>query len=258
MIRFDVITLFPEMVRGPFEASIFKRAQQAGLIEVRVVNLRDFAAGRHKVTDDAPFGGGGGMVMKPEPIFAAVEAMRCAAEAGCRERTILLTPQGARFDQRKAEELAQQQHLILICGHYEGVDERVREHLATDEISIGDYVLTGGELPAMVVVDAVGRLVPGVLGNRQSPESDSFSSGLLEHPQYTRPAQFRSWRVPEVLLSGDHEKVRRWQREQALKRTLLRRPDLLERAELSEQDRQTLERLRWEITQAEQNKEEVR
>jgi len=255
MIRFDIITLFPEMVSGPFEASIFKRARDAGLVDVRIINLRDFAEGKHKVADDAPFGGGGGMVLKPEPVFAAVEAMRCATNSGCKERVILLTPQGPRFDQRRAEELAQEDHLILVCGHYEGVDERVREHLVTDEISIGDYVLTGGELPAMVVVDAVGRLVPGVLGNEQSPESDSFSSGLLEHPQYTRPAEFRSWRVPEVLVSGDHEKVRRWQREQALRRTLVRRPDLLEEAQLADEDHEILEQLRCELAEAQ---EEVR
>jgi tRNA (guanine37-N1)-methyltransferase len=254
MTRFDIITLFPEMVRGPFEASILKRAQDAGFLDVRIVDLRDFAEGKHKVTDDASYGGGGGMVLKPEPAFAAVEAMRCDPAAGCKERIVLLTPQGRPFSQKIAAELAREDHLILLCGHYEGVDERVREHLVDDEISIGDYVLTGGEVPAMVVVDAVGRLVPGVLGNEESPGSDSFSSGLLEHPQYTRPAEFRSWRVPEVLISGDHEKVRRWRREQSLKRTLLRRPDLLKEAHLTDEDRDILEELESELAGAQEER----
>jgi tRNA (guanine37-N1)-methyltransferase len=238
-MRIDVLTLFPEMFAGPLDASIVGRAREHGVIEIRVVNIRDFSSERHAIVDDYAYGGGGGMVMKPEPIFAAVEAMRCGG--GCRERVILMSPQGRRFDQLTVAELARYQHLIIICGHYEGVDERVREHLADEEVSIGDYVLTGGELPAMVVVDAVTRLLPGALGAECGATADSFASGLLEHPHYTRPAEFRGWRVPEVLLSGDHEAIRLWRREQALRRTRERRPDLLERAELSEEDRRLLD-----------------
>jgi tRNA (guanine37-N1)-methyltransferase len=245
-MRFDIVTLFPEMFSGPFQASMLERAQRQGLIEIRVVNLRDFATDKHRVTDDAPFGGGGGMVMKPEPLFAAVEALRCPPEKGCREQVVLLCPQGRLLAHPIAAELARDDHLILLCGHYESVDERVRQHLVTDEVSIGDYVLTGGELPAMVLVDAVARLVPGVLGDDAAPLDDSFATGLLEYPHYTRPANFRSWSVPEVLLSGDHEKIRRWRREQALRRTLERRPDLLEQAELTKEDLAVLQRLKEE------------
>jgi len=240
-MRIDVLTLFPEMLAGPLDASIVGRARERGLVEIRVVNIRDFSAERHAIVDDYAYGGGGGMVMKPEPIFAAREAMRRGGE--CRERVILMSPQGRRLDQPKVAELARCEHLIIICGHYEGVDERVREHLVDEEISIGDYVLTGGELPAMVVVDAVTRLLPGALGAECGAATDSFASGLLEHPHYTRPAEFRGWKVPEVLLSGDHEAVRLWRQEQALRRTRERRPDLLERAELSEEDRQLLDKI---------------
>ena len=240
-MRIDVLTLFPEMFAGPLDASIVGRARERGLVEIRVVNVRDFSSQRHAIVDDYAYGGGGGMVMKPDPIFAAVESTRCGGD--CRERVILMSPQGRCLDQAKAAELAQYQHLIVICGHYEGVDERVREYLVDEEISIGDYVLTGGELPAMVVMDAVIRLLPGALGAEQGAATDSFASGLLEHPHYTRPAEFRGWRVPEVLLSGDHEAIRLWRREQALRRTRERRPDLLERAELSEEDRELLERI---------------
>jgi len=246
MMRFDIVTLFPEMCSGPFQASMLARAQEQGLIEIRVVNLRDHAASKHRITDDAPFGGGGGMVMKPEPLFAAVEALRCPADNGCREGVVLLCPQGRTLTHQIVAEIAQKEHLILLCGHYESVDERVREHLATDEVSIGDYVLTGGELPAMVLVDAVSRLVPGVLGNEAGPADESFASGLLEYPQYTRPAEFRSWAVPDILLSGDHERIRRWRHEQALRRTLQRRPDLLERAGLTDDDFALLEGLEEE------------
>lgn len=221
-MEIDIITLFPGMFRGPFDESIVARAAERGLLQIRVHNLRDFATGRHKVVDDYPFGGGPGMVMKPEPIFAAVESLR-------REETrvILMSPQGRPFRQAIAQELAKLPHLVLLCGHYEGVDERVREHLVDDELSIGDYVLTGGELAAMVVCDAIVRLLPGVLGAGESTLEESFSGRLLEYPHYTRPAQFREWAVPEVLLSGDHARVERWRREQSLLRTLRRRPELL-------------------------------
>lgn len=221
-MEIDIITLFPGMFRGPFDESIVARAAERGLLQIRVHNLRDFATGRHKVVDDYPFGGGPGMVMKPEPIFAAVESLR-REEA----RVILMSPQGRPFRQAIAQELAKLPHLVLLCGHYEGVDERVREHLVDDELSIGDYVLTGGELAAMVVCDAIVRLLPGVLGAGESTLEESFSGRLLEYPHYTRPAQFRKWAVPEVLLSGDHARVERWRREQSLLRTLRRRPELL-------------------------------
>jgi len=243
-MRIDVLTLFPEMFAGPLDASIIGRARERGLVEVRVVNIRDFSAERHAIVDDYPYGGGGGMVMKPQPIFAAVEAMR--HDAQCRERVVLMTPQGRRLDQAKVAALAAYQHLILVCGHYEGVDERVRAHLVDEEISIGDYVLTGGELPAMVVIDAVARLVPGALGDEQGAAIDSFASGLLEHPHYTRPPDFRGWAVPPVLLSGDHEAIRRWRRKQTLVRTLERRPDLLAQASLTPEDRDLLEEIEAE------------
>ena len=242
MMRFDVLTLFPEMFTGPLQESIIKRAQERGLISVHLHNIRDYATGRHRITDDAPYGGGGGMVMKPEPIFAAVEAV-LGDEKGV--PVILLSPQGRLFTHEVARELSRHPRLVLICGRYEGVDERVREHLATDEISIGDYVLSGGELAAMVIIDAVTRLLPGVLGDPGATFEDSYAWGLLEYPHYTRPAVFRGWAVPEVLLSGNHAAIARWRREQALRRTLERRPDLLERAPLTEEDRAFLARLGW-------------
>lgn len=222
-MRFDVFTLFPGMFAGPFSESIIKRAIDAGLVEIYTHNIRDYAAGKHKITDDMAYGGGGGMVMKPEPIFAAVESV-LADEFGAqpeeRPRTpiILMSASGRTFTQAIAKELAQYPRIALICGHYEGVDERVREHLCTDAISIGDYVLTGGELPAMVVIDAVARLVPGVLPPGV-PDEESHASGLLEYPHYTRPAEFRGWRVPDVLLSGNHAEIAKWRREQAERRT---------------------------------------
>jgi len=236
-MRFDVLTLFPEMVSGPLEASILGRAQQRELISVKVHDIRDYATDKHRITDDAPYGGGGGMVMKPEPIFAAVEGVLGEATE---VPIILLSPQGRPFKQSVATELAKHKRLVLICGRYEGVDERVRQHLATDQISIGDYVLTGGELAALVIIDAVARLIPGVLGDPGAAHDDSFASGLLEGPHYTRPALFRGWGVPEVLRSGNHGAVRRWRREQSLKRTLERRDDLLAVADVTASDQELL------------------
>ncbi len=241
-MHIDIFTLFPDMFVGPFQESIIKRAQENGLISIAVHDIRAYATDRHHTTDDTPYGGGGGMVMKPEPIFRAVEDV--LGEAIKDTPVILLTPQGRRFTQQVALELAAQERLALVCGHYEGVDERVRQHLATDEISIGDYVLTGGELPAMVIVDAVTRLLPGALGDPSAAESDSYASGLLEHPHYTRPYDFRGWRVPDILLSGHHGEVARWRRREALRRTWERRPDLLETADLTEEDLAFLEELR--------------
>jgi len=221
-LKIDVITIFPSMLEGFLGQSILRRAREAGLVHINLIDLRDFTTDRHRTTDDRPYGGGPGMVMKPEPIFRAVEKVRTPDS-----RVILMTPQGERFTQNHARELARESHLIFICGHYEGVDERVRQALVTDEISIGDYVLTNGALPAAVVIDAVVRLLPGALGAPDGAHQESFAAGLLEYPQYTRPAEFRGMRVPDVLLSGDHEAVARWRHEQALRRTRERRPDLL-------------------------------
>jgi tRNA (guanine37-N1)-methyltransferase len=232
-MRIDVVTTFPKMFDGPFGESIIQRARDRDLVDLRVHDLRDWTTDRHRSTDDAPYGGGAGMVMRPEPLFAAVEALGAPV-------VVMLTPQGQRFDQAVAVELSQLPHLLLLCGHYEGFDERAREHLATRELSIGDYVLTGGELPAMVVVDAIVRLLPGVLGSHESLEEESHSSGLLEYPHYTRPPEFRGWGVPPILLSGNHAAIARWRREQALLRTLRRRPDLLARANLTSADRRFL------------------
>jgi tRNA (guanine37-N1)-methyltransferase len=228
------------MFLGPLEESILKRAQEKGHLFVALHNIRDYTADKHHVTDDIPYGGGGGMVMKPEPIFAAVEATLVGETKG---PIILLTPQGRLFTQNVAAELARHQRIALVCGRYEGVDERVRQHLATDEISVGDYVLTGGELAAMIVIDAVTRLLPGVLGDPGATAEDSHAHGLLEGSHYTRPANFRGWEVPEVLLSGNHAVIARWRREQALRRTFERRPDLLAQAELTEQDKEFLTQL---------------
>jgi tRNA (guanine37-N1)-methyltransferase len=224
-MRIDILTLFPGMFAGPFAESIVARAIAAGIVEVRIHNLRDWTADRHRTVDDAPYGGGPGMVLKPEPLFAAIEALR-----GDPGHTVLLCPQGEPFVQRIAADLAALPRLLLVCGHYEGVDERVREHAIDRELSIGDYVLSGGELPAMVVVDAVVRLLPGALGSPESAVHESHARGWLEYPQYTRPAEFRGWRVPDVLLSGNHAAIERWRREQALQRTRQRRPDLAQRA----------------------------
>ena len=243
MLRFDILSIFPEMFSSPFACSLLQKAVEKGLIEIGIHDIRKHAEDKHRMTDDAPYGGGGGMVMKVEPIDRAL------ASLDLQERTpiILLTPQGESFHQGLAEELAASERLVLICGHYEGVDERVRVHLATREISLGDFVLTGGELSAMVVVDAVARLVPGVLGNADSALDDSFSTGLLEYPHYTRPSDYRGWEVPEVLLSGNHREIDRWRRRESLRRTRSRRPDLLEKSSLSEEDRRTLKQLDEEL-----------
>ncbi len=221
-MKIDVLTLFPGMFTGPLDESIIKRAREAGRLDLAIHNLRDYAHDRHKTVDDRPFGGGPGMLLKPEPIFEAVEDL--ASET---TRVILLSPSGRTFNQAIARELATQEHLLLVSGHYEGFDERVREQLADDELSIGDYVLTNGALPVMVIIDAVTRLLPGVLGDEESAHQDSFSDGLLEYPQYTRPAEFRGMKVPEVLLSGNHAQIAQWRVEQARQRTKERRPDLL-------------------------------
>jgi tRNA (guanine37-N1)-methyltransferase len=242
-MEFDVFTLLPEVFPPYLNSSIMQRARQRRLIDVRIHNIRDWAADKHHVTDDEPYGGGGGMVMKVEPIFAAVEGV-LGPEAGC--PVILLTPQGRVFNQKIVMELVKQSRLALICGRYEGVDERIREHLVTDEISIGDYVLTGGELPALILIDAISRQIPGVLGDPDGAMDDSHAAGLLEYPHYTRPPKYRGWGVPEILLSGDHAKIEKWRREQSLQRTLKRRPDLLENAPLNESDRKSLKKIQDE------------
>jgi tRNA (guanine37-N1)-methyltransferase len=240
-MHFDVLTLFPDLFAGVFEQSIIKHAREAGLVSVALHDIREYAAGRHRVTDDTPYGGGGGMIMKPEPIFAAVEAVLGSDAAAV--PVILLTPQGRSFDQHVARELSRHRRLLLICGRYEGVDERVHAHLATDEISIGDYVLSGGEIPAMVIVDTVTRLIPGVLGDPAATFEDSHAAGLLEYPQYTRPSVFRNQAVPDVLLSGHHAQIARWRRQQALRRTWERRPELLRDALLTKEDQDYLRQL---------------
>ena len=251
VLQFEVFTLFPEVFEPYLETSILLRARQRGLVEVNLHNIRDWALDKHHITDDEPYGGGGGMVMKPEPLFASIETV-LGSPPDC--PVILLTPQGRRFNQQIAHELAigknsdpeQTRRLGLICGRYEGVDERVRQHLVSDEISIGDYVITGGELAALVVIDALSRWIPGVLGDPEGALDDSHASGLLEYPHYTRPPEFRGWGVPEVLLSGDHARIARWRREQSLQRTRQRRPDLLETAGLSVADLKFLSKLRSE------------
>jgi len=240
-MRIDIVTLFPEICRAPLNESMMKRAQEKGIVELRIYNLRDWTTDKHHVVDDAPFGGGQGMVMKPQPIFAAVEDLgrqtpntqrptlnvQGSQIENRKSKVILMSPAGRRFDQQLARELSQEPHLIIVCGHYEGVDHRVIEHLIDLEISIGDYVLTNGAITAVVLVDAVVRLLPGVLGHEQSATDDSFATQLLEAPQYTRPAEFRGWKVPEVLLSGNHAEIAKWRKERAIKRTRENRPDLL-------------------------------
>lgn len=248
-MQFEVFTLFPEVFAPYLDASILQRARQHGLVTVNLHNVRDWTTDRHHVCDDIPYGGGGGMVMKPEPIFTSVEAVLGDPPA-C--PLVLLSPQGRTFTQRIAEELVQLPRLALLCGRYEGIDERVVSHLVTDQISIGDFVLSGGELPALMMIDAISRLIPGVLGDPDGPWDDSYASGLLEYPHYTRPPEFRGWAVPEILLSGNHGKIERWRREQALLRTWQRRPDLLATAPLSEADRKYLSKLKAEQNQLEE------
>ena len=237
-MQFEVFTLLPEVFPPYLESSILQRARQNGLIDVRLHNIRDWARDKHHTTDDTPYGGGGGMVMKPEPLFEAVESILGPLSGS---PVILLSPQGRVFSQAIARALSAHERLALICGRYEGVDERIRQHLVTDEISIGDYVLTGGELPALILIDAVTRLLPGALGDPTGAQDDSHAGGLLEYPHYTRPPEFRGERVPDILLSGDHAKIEKWRREQSLLRTLERRPDLLEKADLSEKERKFIE-----------------
>jgi len=235
-MRFDLITIFPEFFRGPFEFGIIRRAVQSGIVTINIHDLRQFTHDKHQVVDDRPFGGGDGMVLKPEPFFRAIEWLRSVVKTDG-AATVLLTPQGRRFDQKMAARFAELDHIVLLCGRYEGIDERVIENLVTDEISIGDYVLSGGELPAMVLVDAVVRLLPNALGSETSAVNDSFSSGLLDYPHYTRPAEYRGLGVPEVLQEGNHKEIAAWRRRKALEKTLRQRPDLLESAELTKEDR---------------------
>ena len=245
-MQFEVFTLLPEVFPPYLESSILQRARQRGLIDVRIHNIRDYTHDRHHTTDDTPYGGGGGMVMKPEPVFEAVESVLGISSVQAQTipvPVILLTPQGRVFTQHIAEELARYERIALLCGRYEGVDERIRRHLVTDELSVGDYVLTAGELPALLVIDAVSRLIPRVLGDPTGAEDDSHSMGLLEYPHYTRPPEFRGWKVPDILLSGDHAKIETWRREQALQRTFNKRPDMIEKAELSEKDKKFVESL---------------
>lgn len=244
MMKIHILSLFPEMFTGVLGTSIMKKAVEKEAVSFEVTDFRDFSTNKHKSVDDYPYGGGAGMVLKPQPIFDAIETIK--EKSNQKPRIVLMCPQGEKFTQKKAEELAQESQIIFICGHYEGYDERIREHLVTDEISIGDYVLTGGELGAMVVADAVVRLLPGVLGNEDSPVHDSFSSGLLEHPHYTRPADFRGMKVPDVLLSGNHAKIDQWREEQSFKRTVERRPDLLEQLQLTDQQKQVLNQINKE------------
>jgi len=249
-VRIDIVTLFPAMLEAPLAESILGRARARGLVDIRVHDLRAHAAGRHRVTDEPPFGGGGGMILKPEPLAAAIEALRAAGSAEAPARVILLGPAGRRFSQAVARELARRPHLVLVCGRYEGVDERVSEQLVDEELSIGDYVLTGGEPAALVVTDAVTRLLPGVLGDGDAPAHDSFARGLLEHPQYTRPEVFRGAAVPEVLRSGDHGRIARWRTLMSLWRTWQRRPDLLETADLTPEEQKWTDAFRQGRTPA--------
>lgn len=249
-MRFEVFTLLPEVFPSYLETSILKRARERGLLDIGIHNIRDYTHDKHHTTDDTPYGGGGGMVMKPEPVFEAVESVLGLAaphsppQPDSNIPIILLTPQGRVFNQSIAQELSAHPRIALLCGRYEGVDERIRENLVTDEISIGDYVLTGGELPALILIDAVVRLLPGVLGDPTGAEDDSHAMGLLEYPHYTKPAEFRGWKVPDILTSGDHGKIDKWRREQALERTFRKRPDMLEKAELTKDDLKFIEKLK--------------
>jgi tRNA (guanine37-N1)-methyltransferase len=243
MMQIDILTLFPEMFTGVLGQSMLQKAVEKSVVEYNVVNFRDYAENKHSTVDDYPYGGGAGMVLTPQPIFDAISALK--EKPNCKQpRIILLCPQGERYGQHKAEELAKEDHLIFICGHYEGYDERIREHVVTDEISIGDFVLTGGEIGAMVIIDSVVRLLPEVLGNQESHLRDSFSTGLLEHPHYTRPADFRGLKVPDVLLSGNHKLIDEWRNKEALRRTLLRRPDLFTKMDLTAAQEKWLEEVK--------------
>jgi tRNA (guanine37-N1)-methyltransferase len=252
-MQFEVFTLLPEVFPSYLETSILKRARERGLIHVNVHNIRDYTHDRHHTTDDTPYGGGGGMVMKPEPVFEAIETVLGIASPPSTPELesplpiILLTPQGRVFNQSIAKELSQHSKIVLLCGRYEGIDERIRQNLVTDEISIGDYVLTGGEIPALILIDAISRLLPDVLGDPTGAEDDSHAMGLLEYPHYTRPPEFRGSKVPDVLLSGDHAKIDKWRREQALERTFKKRPDMLEKADLSEADKKFIKSLKSNI-----------
>lgn len=245
-MQIDIMTLFPSMFDSPFSTGIFQRAKESGLVTINAHNFREWTHDRHHTVDDTVYGGGAGMVLKPEPLFEATEAVVSKIrESGWRSEipVILLTPQGRLFGQKIAEEYSSRKYMILLCGEYEGVDERIRVHLATDEISIGDYVLSSGEIAAMVVINAVVRLIPGVLGSEESALHESHTNGLLEYPQYTRPASFRGWKVPEILLSGNHQEVNKWRREQSVIRTAIRRPDLLKKAKLTEKEKKLIENL---------------
>jgi tRNA (guanine37-N1)-methyltransferase len=242
----DILTIFPKMFSGPLNESLIKKAQDKNLVEIRIHDMRDFAEDKHKTVDDTPFGGGSGMVMRLEPLCKALESILNERKDERQIGIILTTPQGERFSQEKANKLSLQNHLIVICGHYKGVDERLGKLYPLEEISIGDYVLTGGEIPALTILDAVVRLIPGVLGDFESAQADSFYDGILGPPQYTRPAEFRGLKVPEVLLSGDHEKIRLWRKKEALKRTLQRRPDLVNWDQLSEEEKKMLEEIKRE------------
>jgi tRNA (guanine37-N1)-methyltransferase len=247
-LNFEVLTLFPGLIEGPLNESILKRGREKGLLQVTVRNIRHYTEDKHKTADDSPYGGGAGMVLKPEPIFKAFEKLR-TDHRNDELLTILLSPQGRIFDQKRAEQLSEEKRtVVLLCGHYEAIDERVIDVLVDEELSIGDYVLTGGEIAALVVIDAAARLLPGVLGDEESAYRDSFGEGLLDHPHYTRPAEFRGMKVPDVLLSGNHAEIERWRRREALRATLIKRPDLLQTADLMEEDRKLLDELKREIT----------
>jgi tRNA (guanine37-N1)-methyltransferase len=243
-MRIHILTLFPGMFDGVLTDSMIGKAQDKDIVSIHTVNFRDYANNKHMTVDDSPYGGGGGMVLKPEPIFNAIDSL--SIDKNIKPRVILMCPQGERYTQSKAESLANEQELVFICGHYEGYDERIRQYLVTDEISIGDYILTGGEIAAMAIIDSVVRLLPGVLGNEMSAVSDSFSTGLLEHPHYTRPAVYRDWSVPDVLISGHHVNVSEWRHRESLRRTWQRRPDLLEQRDLSGKELQWLKEFREE------------
>ncbi len=243
MIKFDVLSIFPEMFLSPLNFSLLKKAQEKSLINICLHDIRNWTTDKHKMTDDAPYGGGCGMVMKVEPVERAIAEIKGRQPDS---QGILMTPQGETFNQKIAEDLSSEKNIIIICGRYEGVDERIRTHLVDREISIGDFVLTGGELSALVLIDAVSRLVPGVLGNAESSSSESFSNGLLEYPQYTRPAEYKGWCVPEVLVSGNHAQIELWRKRESLRRTYKRRPDLLGKAELSAEDKKELEQIKLE------------